>query len=54
MRVVGPRLGPETCRRPGNLLREPSLLEGRDLGKERKVAIMMENQQTIPKGARGN
>lgn len=24
------------------------------MGKERKVAIMMENQQTIPKGARGD
>lgn len=38
----------------GNLSRESSLLEGRDLGQERKVAILMENQQAMSEGARGD
>lgn len=34
--------------------REPSLLEWRDLGQQREVAIVVEDRETMPEGARGD
>ena len=34
--------------------REPPLLQGRDLGHQRKVAIVVEDRKTMPESARGD